>query len=459
MKRLIGILAVLALTLAAEAATVAVKKKPADTAWVEMPTLLLEELPGFKAAREPAARDEFGGNPAKPGRATGFFRVEPAGAGDWRLRDPLGNEFFSAGVCGVSFARGPTAAKAAAARFGGDRAKWALETAALLRTNGFNTLGAWSDAAPFAAAGTPMPYCTQLSLMGGYGKSKKITTVEAGHAGYPDNCIPVFDPEFPAFCEARAEELLKDVRNDPRLLGHFSDNELPFPADALDRFYRQAAGSPGRRAAEAWMTAHGVRPDADGRFDAPANAAFQEHVAETYFAVVAAAIRKADPNHLYLGSRLYGKNQSQAGVFRACGKYADVVSFNLYSHWTPKAEALANWVKWSNRPFMITEYYAKGMDSSMGNVSGAGWVVKTQEDRGRFYQNFTLGLLRQPGCVGFHWFRYQDNDPADRSVDPSNRDSNKGIVAIDYEPYRPLLARMKALNDNVYALLDFFRRR
>ncbi|MDP3209629.1 MAG: hypothetical protein Q8M65_10805, partial [Rhodoglobus sp.] len=86
---------------------------------------------------------------------------------------------------------------------------------------------------------------------------------------------------------------------------------------------------------------------------------------------------------------------------------------------------------------LITEWYAKGMDSGMANTSGAGWTVKTQADRGRFYENFTLGLLEARGCVGWHWFKYGDNDPTDTKADPSNTDSNKGIVTNRYAPSTP----------------------
>jgi hypothetical protein len=96
------------------------------------------------------------------------------------------------------------------------------------------------------------------------------------------------------------------------------------------------------------------------------------------------------------------------------------------------------------------------MDSGMGNTGGAGWLVKTQRERGWFYQNFALGLLESKVCVGWHWFRYSDNDPADKAVDPSNRDSNKGIVSNRYEPYAPLLDAMKPLNERVYTLADYF---
>jgi hypothetical protein len=104
---------------------------------------------------------------------------------------------------------------------------------------------------------------------------------------------------------------------------------------------------------------------------------------------------------------------------------------------------------------MVTEWYAKGMDSGMANITGAGWTVKTQKDRGRFYQNYTLALLKEPGCVGWHWFKYIDNDPTSTKADPSNLDSNKGIVSNLYRPYSDLLEMMKELNCNVYALRDF----
>ena len=92
----------------------------------------------------------------------------------------------------------------------------------------------------------------------------------------------------------------------------------------------------------------------------------------------------------------------------------------------------------------------------MGNTSGAGWLVKTQADRGAFYQNFTLGLLESRVCVGWHWFRYSDNDPAEKGTDPSNRDANKGIVSNRYQPYEELLDSMKDLNLRTYRIIEHF---
>ena len=94
----------------------------------------------------------------------------------------------------------------------------------------------------------------------------------------------------------------------------------------------------------------------------------------------------------------------------------------------------------------------------MANTSGAGWLVKTQRDRGVFYENFVLGLLESKVCVGWHWFKYIDNDPTDKNADPSNTDSNKGIVSNRYEPYAPLLESMRAVNQRSYSLVEHFDR-
>jgi hypothetical protein len=81
----------------------------------------------------------------------------------------------------------------------------------------------------------------------------------------------------------------------------------------------------------------------------------------------------------------------------------------------------------------------------MNNMSGAGWNVRTQKDRGVHYQNYCMQLLQSKNCVGWHWSRYQDNDPTDSKADDSKKDSNKGIINA-----------MKELNDTEYQLIKIF---
>ena len=48
------------------------------------------------------------------------------------------------------------------------------------------------------------------------------------------------------------------------------------------------------------------------------------------------------------------------------------------------------------------------------------------------------------------------NTLEDLTTDPSNRNSNKGIVNVEYEPYTDLVDAMKELNTQAYRLIEFF---
>ena len=188
---------------------------------------------------------------------------------------------------------------------------------------------------------------------------------------------------------------------------------------------------------------------------------YRAMVYNKYFEVVSSKFDKYDPNHMYLGCRFLTNNYKDEYVMRVAGYYCDVVTFNYYYVWEPDAEFIANAQNWLNAPFVITEWYAKGMDActeenGLTNESGAGWTVKTQAERGMFYQNYALQLLECKGCVGFDWFKYWDNDPTNTEADLSNRDSNKGILDNNGEEYTDLVNYMAELNTQKYNLIKFF---
>ena len=292
--------------------------------------------------------------------------------------------------------------------------------------------------------------------MAAYGRKRGGTVFQPGHTGYPKDCIFVFDPDFEKFCDEHAKQLAAG-RNDPHLIGHFSDNELPFNVPGLLTNYLSLPQTdPGQRAASAWLQGrHGAK--AGLKQVTPMDESdFLEFLVARYFRIVSAAIKKYDPNHLFLGSRFHGRALGRPEIFRACGPFVDVVSVNYYHAWTPDVARLAEWEREAHKPILITEWYAKGEDSGMGNNTGAGWLVKTQRERGEFYENFTLGLLASKVCIGWHWFKYIDNEPNDTKSDPSNQDSNKGLFNNRYEPYPQLLDSMKRINQRTYLLMDYF---
>jgi hypothetical protein len=435
--------------------TVAVKTTPRSP-WTNHATRVVSSLPATVTQQTDPALDQYGGLASRKAKATGFFYPAQID-GRWWLVDPEGGLFIAKGVVSVTPIGGATAKAAFNEEFG-SAAKWAAMTTDLLRDHGFNSLGAWTDTAAMRRAPRPLAYTRILNFMSAYGRKRGGTYQQPGHTGYPNDCIFVFDPEFEAFCDNHARQLAND-KDDPFLLGHFSDNEMPLKRDALKNYLRLPAQDPGQQAALTWLQKRHGAQATEKDITEQDRTDFLALVVDRYLSIVSKAIKKYDPNHLFLGSRFHGGELSYPEVFKAAGPYLDVVAVNYYRAWTPSLERLAMWSRESGKPVIITEWYAKGEDSGMPNNSGAGWIVKTQADRGRFYKNFTLGLLESKVCVGWQWFKYGDNDPTDKNTDPSNRDSNKGIVSARYNPYTPLLDAMKELNVRVYALADYFDRK
>jgi hypothetical protein len=333
------------------------------------------------------------------------------------------------------------------------------ETILLLQDNGFTCAGSWSDAEAIAEANKtlekPLAYCINLNFMSNYGKERGGTYQQPGHVGYPKNAIFVFDPEFERFCDSHARQLASK-KDDPNIFGYFSDNEMPFKFNALDNYYSLPDEEPGHKAAANWMNKKGIESE---HITDQHREEFLSLVAEKYFSIISTAIKKYDPNHMYIGARFYSSEKNQPAFMKTAGKYLDIVSNNYYGKWTPDKSDMENWESWTGKPFIITEYYTKGEDSGMGNQSGAGWIVRTQKDRGLFYQNYNLALIESKNCVGWHYFKYQDNDPTAKGVDPSNVDSNKGIVDNDYQVWQPMMEKMNELNNQVYEIIDYFDKR
>jgi hypothetical protein len=414
-------------------------------------TRVMEQLAGFTP--KILATDKWGGRLDRTEPATGFFYTKKVGD-RWWVIDPAGHEYFHMAVVDLQPNGSSPTAKAALQTLYGDNATWMKKTQAMLLQNGFNGAGAWSNVdlirnSPLQA-NHPLAYTVILNFMAGYGKKRGGLHDTPGHAGFPNDTIFVFDPNFPKYVDEAAKQI-KQYADDPNLFGYFSDNELPLSRTNLDGYLGLPHNEPGYIAAKRWMDDQKAKSPTD-----ELRIGFLGYEADMYYSIVSAAIKKNDPNHMYIGSRVTGKTLRCPEVFHALGKYAEAISVNYYNSWTPDTELLTMWERESGRPEIITEWYVKGNDAGMANKTGAGWLVGTQAERGEFYQNYALQLIQSKTIVGWHWFKYQDNDPNDPHAELSNRDANKGIVNIKYQPYGPLLERMRQMNPNAYALADYF---
>lgn len=426
-----------------------------DAPWRPRPTRLLELVSGYSPSGAPPNVNQYGGwliRSREP--AAGFFRTKKIDGRHW-LIDPDGYRFFHVAINAV---REPRKVEA---NFG-SADRWAESVTAELRANGFNGLGNWSSSR-LQGVQPPLVWVLRKDFMFEFARKKKLVEPAAGTQGFTNRCMPIFHPEFEAFCEQTAPTLA-DTANDPFLLGIMTDNELQCPVDLLERNLALDAENPdlkpNRDAAAEWLRARHGSSDpklitAYDRYE------FIAYAFERYYRIVTKAIRKHDTNHLYLGSRLnYSSGQFDNPYFwKALAPYHDVVSVNYYSNWGPDAGQLADWEQWAGRPILFTEWYAKAMDvPELANRLGAGWLVRTQEDRGRYYQHFALSCLEAPNVVGWHYFKYSDDPPESKALDSAGG-ANKGMFNLEGRPYPPLLQRARAVNLEVYPLIEFFQGR
>ncbi|MFA9391571.1 MAG: hypothetical protein ACERKD_17310 [Prolixibacteraceae bacterium] len=436
------------------------KTNPNTTNWVTYLAKTIDKLPAFDLKYDPALNSNGSWKIDKK-ISTGFYRVEKIGE-RWWIIDPEGYPFIHKGIAVLQPGSSVRQKAAFSDKFGTNQ-NWSNQTTELLRNNGFNGAGNWSDTETIKACNHPLAYTVMTYPMQKFRNWHKANVAGGDYGktdfqGYQYDIVRVFDPKFDEFVEKEIKGI-SQYSNDKNCLGYYTDNELPWDNDALDRHLKYLD----KRdvcyvAAKKWFVDRKGKNANLQDITQDDRMAFNGFYFETYIAKVSAAVKKYAPNQLYLGCRFNQEKEELLcqPIFEVAGKYIDVISINHYRKWEPDQDVMAKWASWSGKPFMITEFYTKGMDSGLPNTTGAGWTVPTQTDRGLFYQNFCIELVKSKVCVGWHWFNYQDNDPANGGADVSNLNANKGIVNSDYIPYDDLLDHMKFFNCHVYELIHYF---
>nr|WP_294895114.1 T9SS type A sorting domain-containing protein [uncultured Pedobacter sp.] len=376
------------------------------------------------------ALDSYGGSLADyVGNSKGYFNTYEDANGNWSLLDPDGYRFYSLGVNSVEQGGG-------------------LGPIYNMKSIYANTMGNFSDTTLIS-----IPYCLRLTL----GFAYRGTTTRLSNL-YSHGILAVFDPDFVSFSNARAASLITSDRlTDKNLIGYFSDNEMPLgnsidPNNTLlDKWLNvnnYGGQSTANTDANYLAAVNWVKSRHGGVLATPTSADKAEWpgmVAGRYFSVCRDAIRASDTNHLYLGSRMNSDLINQY-LFAAAGEYVDVLSVNNYHSWAldRSNDRYDTWETYAQKPFIVTEFYAQADDSGLPNASGAGYKVKTQQDRADFFEHFTMELLKRKYNVGFQYFKYKDT--------PAN---NTGILDNNYKWWGPMRNSFIKISEDVYRLRDF----
>jgi hypothetical protein len=167
------------------------------------------------------------------------------------------------------------------------------------------------------------------------------------------------------------------------------------------------------------------------------------HAAFTqYLAVVNAAVRRADPNHLNLGIRFGGTPPDDV---IALARGFDVYSMNKY-RWAPPKEFIDRVYAIQKLPILIGEFHFGVPERGM-----APGLVQTmnQQERGVAYSYYVEHAAEHPAIIGTHWYQWIDQ-PATGRRDGENY--NIGWIDVTDRPYPELVAAAKATHAKLDAI-------
>lgn len=367
--------------------------------------------------------------------------------------------------------------------------RWGINTQNRLQDWGFN--------ANFSVARVPDPYMRQFPYA-------LFADFLAGHAISGTNVPDVFSPGYVSEIEDLANKFLVQWTGkpyqDPFVLGTYSDNEIDFGHmwetldDGLDPMvdhyylilhvlkFDSTHHSAAKRAfvdslkakyannfaalKAAWNQASvnamgswddflnrsvtiSVPTDNKSSFYTALKADLSHlltYYAETYFSTAKSAIKKADPNHLYLGSRFASFHRAPPEAIDACVKYCDVYTVNYYNE--NMRDSDWNYLLTKDIPIMITEF-TFGSPSNGGAWGGIIWF-NSEAERVRAYTEFLRQWVDKPQSVGFFYHLYVDMPLSGMNFESENYYSS--FVTTTDRPYPEMVNAAKTFNDTIYTL-------
>ena len=435
-------------------------------------------------AEFPQTWSRYGGLKALKFDATGFFRVHHDGK-RWWFVDPEGYAFLSSGICCITPSQSgvytdmedlltwlpdPQGSygsiyenghmkridyfKANQIRVYGEKwlEKWEETTPKMLKAWRFNTIANWSDQNIQEKGG--LPYLRHL-----HGLPNTSTML---YRDFHD----VFSPEFREIARKYASQLIPDKDN-PLIIGYFLGNEPHWAFGDNDIAYEMFATTQSsytkiefisrlkkkyanvdafniawklslRSIDELAMQTFKSYPSEKAEIDFHE---FTTAMIEEWVSVQCEETRKADPNHLNLGTR-YAFISSE--TMMKMGRYFDVFSLNAYTApFPPSTEELS---KLSGKPILITEWHF-GCSTDGGLPTSGLQTNVSQKERAAAYRVFAENGFARPEIIGFHWFQWADQNILGRG---DGENFNIGFLDACSLPYPELTEAARQTHENMY---------
>src|SRR5665213_928035 len=323
------------------------------------------------------------------------------------LTKPDGKRFFSLGVCCVNQGESspqlnPTNPGYAAFQHYADSNRWAGVTLKRLKSWKFTTVGGWSDYA---------------ALKNNDDANAAFIPVLAVGMSCGVPWRDMWDTNIIAQMYKIARDQILPLRNDPRVLGYYSDNEMGWWNAALFKLTLEQPATSGQRQRllqllrktyhNNWsellkdfepgsvgsfneLDQHGMlylRPGSKGIYT---YRRFLGLMAARYYSLMREIVHTYDSRGLVLGDRYQSFYYPE--VARAAASAVDVISMNLNAAWNDGSFPrfyLDTLHALSGKPIYVSEFYMSAAQNSTGDKNDCSTfpVVTTQKERAAGFRN------------------------------------------------------------------------
>jgi hypothetical protein len=346
--------------------------------------------------------------------------------------------------------------------------KWQQRSNARLKSWGFNTLGSGSDANLYAV--TDMPYVITVD-------TKQYPNRLPGASDIPE----VFGADFQNWMTNKWKDLLTWYGRNENFIGVYSDTELNWGArygttrekyrvplavltgtkdknPSKNEFVKQLCNKYSSIANfnsvygtsyKAWADVYNTPIYlTDAQIEKPQVkqdlSAFLANFSKFYYYKMKIGLHNTGYQRLYLGARdILWTTPDE--VLTNLETYADVASFTFYDD--------AKNIPWDvfgklNKPVLIAEFsfMARDKNSSSGSLND-NIVTRTQAERAAKARAYLDSALKQPNCVGVHWFTYVDQPITGR---PDGENYSFGLVDVTDTPQMEMVNMFRSFTSNMY---------
>ena len=175
------------------------------------------------------------------------------------------------------------------------------------------------------------------------------------------------------------------------------------------------------------------------------NTKFLQAVVEKYYQMARDAIRRHDPNHLFVGDKINANTDSIDTVLPITSKYTDVIFYQAYARYEVQQPALDRWSAITDKPKINGDSAFTMVTETMPRPYGP--IADNLEQRAAWTEEFFRKAFARPDFVGWHYCGLID---ASQKVARKQDRQHSGLLDGYGNPYPALLRGLKAASSEMY---------